>query len=241
MTAWILLGAVALAASTLSGMVGLGGGSLLLAVMAWSLAPELVVPLHGLVQMASNGLRGALLFRHVAWRQVAYYVPGQILGVLVARELYRDFPTDWLRPVIGLFLLWCVLSRHLVPARLRLPLWVLIPGGFGGGLLSIFVGVTGPYIAVFFLRDDLEKEEIVATKALLQWVGHAAKIPVFMSLQFDYFSHLQLVLPLMGIAVVGTILGTRLLQRLSNENFRRIFDAVLLILALRLAADPWWR
>jgi uncharacterized membrane protein YfcA len=94
---------------------------------------------------------------------------------------------------------------------------------------------------VFFLRDDFEKETIVATKALLQWVGHAAKIPVFLSLQFDYLPHLSLIVPLMAIAVAGTLLGTRLLQRMSNENFRRLFDTVLVVLALRLLADAAWR
>jgi uncharacterized membrane protein YfcA len=236
-TEFILFGA-ALLASTISGMIGMGGGSILVAIMASLLPPGWVVPLHGLVQMTSNGARALILVRNVCWWAFWLYVPTQLLGVLAARELYRGGSADWLRPVIGGFLVFSVLWRHLKPKRWMPPRWMFAIGGFGGGLLTIFVGVTGPYLAAFFLRDDMEKEQVVATKAVIQLVGHAAKIPVFVSLGFPYREHFDLVLPLLVIAVGGTFLGTRLLRRVSGELFRRLFEGVLLLLAIRLLADP---
>ncbi|HEX9640019.1 MAG TPA: sulfite exporter TauE/SafE family protein [Candidatus Krumholzibacteria bacterium] len=230
--------ATALVAATISGMLGMGGGTILIAIMATLLPPGWVVPLHGLVQMTSNGSRAILLVRNVCWWAFWLYVPTQLLGVLVAREIYQGSSLDWLRPVVGGFLVFSVAWRHLRPKRWMAPRWAYAVGGFGGGLLTIFVGVTGPYLAAFFLREDMEKEQIVATKAVIQLVGHAAKIPVFLSLGFPYREHFDLVAPLLLIAVVGTFIGTRLLRRMQGENFRRAFEAVLLVLAARLLADP---
>jgi uncharacterized protein len=191
------------------------------------------------VQMTSNGSRAFLLIKNVCWWAFWLYVPTQLLGVVVAREIYRGSSADWLRPVIGGFLVFSVVWRHVKPKRWMPPRWLFAVGGFGGGLLTIFVGVTGPYLAAFFLRDDMEKEQVVATKAVIQLVGHAAKIPVFVSLGFPYREHVGLVLPLLIIAVVGSYLGTRVLRRMQGEQFRRAFEAVLLLLAIRLLADPF--
>ena len=67
----------------------------------------------------------------------------------------------------------------------------------------MFVGATGPFIAPFFLRDDFEKEEVIATKAACQMVGHGLKIPAVLIIGFEYSAHL----PLLGLLVAGVILG----------------------------------
>jgi len=234
---WLL--PTAFAAATLSGVLGMGGGSMLLAVMATILPAEWVVPLHGLVQMSSNGSRAFILFRKVSWWAFWLYMPGLFVGAVIARELYRGASEEWLRPVIGAFLVLSVVWRHTKPRRLMAPRWLFAIGGIGGGLLTIFVGVTGPYLATFFLRDDMEKEEIVATKATIQLVGHAVKIPVFLSLGFPYLEHVDIVLPLLAVAVVGTWVGTRILRRVSGRVFQLGFEGVLVLLGLRLLADPW--
>lgn len=235
----LTLTAVVLATAAISGAIGMGGGVVLLAVMASMLAPGLVVPLHGIVQMVTNGTRTLLLVKHVAWRIFALYIPLQLVGVVVATRFYRGDSLEWLKPAIGGFVLVYVLWSLFKPKRLMLPLWVFALAGFGGGLLTILVGATGPFLAAFFLRDDLEKEQVVATKAMIQLVGHVAKIPAFLAIGFPYGEHLGVVLPLLGAAVAGTWLGTRVLHRMEGRAFKIAFRAVLAILGLRLLASPW--
>jgi uncharacterized membrane protein YfcA len=226
-----------LVTSTLSGAIGMGGGVILLAVMATVLDPTLVVPLHGLVQMVTNTTRSALLLRRVRWVAFLLYVGPQVVGIGLGVLLYRETPLSALRPLIGGFILAYLAWNRLKPQRLNLPIWIFAPAGLVGGLLTLFVGATGPYLAAFFLRDDMEKEEIVATKALIQSVGHLLKIPAFLSLGFAYGEHLGLVVPLILVGVVGTWLGTRLLHRMRPSTFRLAFEAVLGVLALRLVLD----
>jgi uncharacterized membrane protein YfcA len=230
----------ALVSSAVSGVLGMGGGAMLLAVMAAVLEPALVVPIHGVVQLTSNGTRSLALLRDVSWGIVARYVPLMVVGAWLGLQLYRGAGMPWFRPAVGAFLAASLVWDRRKPRRLVLPRWVFWPAGLGGGFLTIVVGAAGPYLAAFFLRDDLDRKEIVATKAAIQTFGHFLKIPAFLSIGFPYRTHLGTLLPLLACVVAGTFLGTRLLGRLSEERFRTAFRVVLGGLAVRLLVSPWW-
>ena len=235
---WLLV-PTALVASALSGILGMGGGVLLIAVMAAVLGPQVVVPVHGVVQLVSNSTRTLQLLGHVKWRIAALYVPGLFVGVALALQLYRDSDLSWFRPLIGAFVLAFLAWDRWRPKKLQLPMWVFLPAGVGSGIITLLVGAAGPFLAAFFLRDDLDRREVIATKAFLQTVGHLLKVPAFLSLGFDYGAEVGLILPLLACAVAGTFLGTWVLGRMPEEVFRRAFRWVLGALALRLLASPW--
>jgi len=102
------------------------------------------------------------------------------------------------------------------------------------GLLGPLIGATGPFLAVFFLRHDIEKEQIVATKAICQLVTHIVKIPVFIGLGFAYQEHWLLIVVLSLASILGTRIGVHLLGRISETFFRHLYRIVLFIAACRL-------
>jgi uncharacterized membrane protein YfcA len=205
-TALLWLVPTALAGATLSGILGMGGGLLLITVMASVLEPIQVVPVHGAVQLVSNGTRALRL--------------GESL--------------TWFKPFVGGFVLLMLVWDRFRPQRLELPTWLLVPGGVVGGVLTVLVGATGPYLASFFLRDDMDRREVVATKATMQVVGHLVKIPAFLSVGFNYAVSIWLIVPLLACAVAGTFLGTSLLGKLPETRFRIGFRVLLAALAIRL-------
>lgn len=235
-----LLIAAAFVGSAISGTIGMGGGALLIAVMAVTLDPMAVVPVHGVVQLTSNFTRSLALLKEVRWRLVAYYAPGMVLGAWVGLQLYRGAGMPWFKPAIGGFVIASLLWKRFKPKRLAVPEWVFVPAGLGGGFLTITVGAAGPYLAAFFLRDDLDRRQIVATKAVIQSFGHLLKIPAFLSIGFAYQEHIALIVPLLLAVIAGTFLGTRLLQRLSERVFGWVFQGVLGVLGIRLLLSPWW-
>jgi uncharacterized membrane protein YfcA len=235
----IILIPVALLTSTISGAIGMGGGVALLAVMASILAPGVIIPIHGVVQVVSNTSRTLILLKQVQWRIFFLYLPAQLAGIVIAISIYRGSPMTWLKPAIGAFVLVYLLWDHLKPKRLQLPLFIFAPAGLIGGLLTIFVGATGPFLAAFFLREDIDREQIVATKAVIQTAGHLAKIPAFLSIGFSYAQHVDLILPLLACAVAGTWVGTRLLKRMDQRVFGIGFRLALAVLGVRLMADAW--
>ena len=229
-----LLVIVSLATSALSAVVGMGGGIVLLAAMAATLAPAVVVPLHGVVQLVSNGTRAFVMLPYVNRRVFALYMVPSIVGVLVGAKLYVGSELPWFRPAVGVFILLYLATLRYEPRLGRFPKAWYAPLGFLVGAVASLIGATGPLIAPFFLRDDLESREIVATKAAIQLTTHAAKIPAFFLAGFSYREHLGLLLPLVAASVAGTLVGARVLDRLSPVAFRRAFVTVLIAVALQL-------
>jgi len=231
---WLVLVAAALCTSAISAVIGMGGGIALLGVMAAVLPPAAVVPLHGVVQLCSNTTRTVVFLRHVHWGIVAIYAPPMVVGVALAAAVWQGGQMSWFRPLIGAFILVFLVWRRVTPRLRGLPLWTFAPVGLAVGFLTVFVGATGPFVAPFFLRDDLAKEQVVATKAVCQSWGHLLKVPAFLALGFSFERHLGLLVVLVGGVVLGTLAGRRLLSRLSEQAFVRLFEATLVVIAVWL-------
>lgn len=245
---------VAFVAATISGLIGMAGGILLLAAMLVADIPLAVaVPAHALVQLVSNGTRVMALLNHVRWRPLLIFaaasMPFPLLGLLLADALSPEV----LKPAIGGVVLYAVWGPKGDPARLR-ERPAMLTAGTLTGTLGVVVGATGPLIAPFFLREDWSKEEVVATKATCQSWTHLQKTAAFGLLAprlfeaqllergelaaFDPVAHAGLVVPLAAAVVGGTLVGTRLLRRVSERGWRFAFRLTLTLIALRLLAGP---
>ena len=233
-----VLGVAAFATSALSAVVGMAGGITLLAVMLLFMEPLVAIPLHGVVQLLSNGSRTVIQRRHVRWSILWRYglllLPMGFVGLAIARLLAPDLA----RALIGAFVLvatwrprWMWLGSR--PERSDPGRRFLLLGGVVG-LLNMTIGATGPLIAPFFLNLGLTRQALVGTKAACQTAGHLAKLLVF---GFAGFAFLPYAAPLalLGVAVVaGTWAGSRLLDRVSETVFVRLYQTVLSVIALRL-------
>ena len=69
--------------SFLSGIFGMAGGMILMGLLLALLPLPEAMMLHGVTQMASNGWRGLLWWRHAHWRSVGAYVVGALLAMLL--------------------------------------------------------------------------------------------------------------------------------------------------------------
>ena len=72
-TIMLILSAAATSAVTAS--IGIGGGILLLAIMAVVIPPAAIIPVHGMVQLGSNFNRVVLTLQHVDWRILLAFTP----------------------------------------------------------------------------------------------------------------------------------------------------------------------
>ena len=85
--------------SALTASVGLGGGLVLLVVLASFLPPLVVLPVHGVVQFGSNFGRASLLRQYIDWSITGYFLVGSILGVILAGQIFVALPADVLRAI----------------------------------------------------------------------------------------------------------------------------------------------
>ena len=233
-----LLLAMALATSILSAIAGLAGGIVLLTVMLLYFEPLDAIPLHGAVQLVSNGTRAWIQRRHVDWRLVWPYALPLLPAGAVGIQFARGLPAEVLRLMIAGFVLVATWGRGLLllgthPERLR-PTRRFLMLGTGLGFLNVTIGATGPLLGPFFLNLELGRQGVVGTMAACQTLGHLAKITVFGVAGFAFAEYLGPLLLLCAMVVIGTWVGSRLLERVSELWFTRLYKGVLTVIAIRL-------
>ncbi|MEE2662596.1 MAG: sulfite exporter TauE/SafE family protein [Myxococcota bacterium] len=237
----IVLAVAAFATAGLSAIVGMAGGITLLAVMLLYAEPLLVIPLHGVIQLISNGSRSWIqrrsVRRDIVWRYALLLLPAGFAGIGLAQRL----PPDGLRAVIGAFVLlatWApgalLLGTH--PENTNAHRRFVVLGG-AVGFLNVSIGATGPLIAPFFLNLGLDRFALIGTKAACQTLGHLAKLVVFGAVGFAFGEHALLLALLAAMVVAGTWTGSRLLEFVNERAFTLLYKSVLTLIALRLVAS----
>lgn len=216
----------------------MAGGITLLSVMLLFYDPLVAIPVHGVVQLVSNGSRTFIQRKHVEWwiifRYAAPLIPMGFVGIAIATSL----PPAGLKVTIGVFVLLATWARGILlagshpenaPPKLRF--FIL---GTVVGALNTTIGATGPLIAPFFLNLGLERKGVIGTKAACQMAGHTVKIGIY---GFAGFAFAPFVLPLLvlsAVTVIGTWIGSKILGHVSEIWFVRLYKGVLTAIALRL-------
>ena len=95
-------------------------------------------------------------------------------------------------------------------------------------------GATGPIVAAFLAAQGLQKKRLIATHATCMMAQHGCKILMFGALGFAYAQWMPLMTLMIIAGVLGTIVGTKTLDNLSDRFFRRCFTLVMTVLALQI-------
>ncbi len=240
-----ILAIAAFLTAVVSAVIGMGGGVLLLAVMLSFLPHAETIPVHGAVQLTSNGTRILAYLRHVDWSYLARFVcgalPGAALGA-VALGLLRGermaAAEPYLDCAIGIYVLVVTFApsrADVVPDAPRRGMMAFVVFGFIAGVVGMTVGAIGPLIAPLFLRCGFVKERLIATKATCQACVHLLKIPAFLSIGLvDYKALGTLILVMSVMVIPGTLVGRRLLAYVSEALFRKLYIAALLSAGLKV-------
>lgn len=223
----------------ISALTGMGGGIILLSFMTLFLSLDVVIPIHGLVQFVSNSSRSYFLKDRIKWDYALPFFMGVPLGTVTSYYIVKSLTSPAVPLAIIVVLIFYSVFRPKKLPPLIIPKWGFFFLGYTVGVLSLLIGATGPLIAPFFLRPDFKKQEIVATKAVVQMAGHILKIPAFLALGFPYLDYLWIIIGMAIFTVLGTKYGVSLLEKLNEKIFVYIFKAALLIAGIRILFKLW--
>lgn len=229
---WLVFGgltAISFATSFITAAFGIGGGVVLLAVLASLLPPAAIIPVHGVVQFGSNAGRAVIMRAHTDWRAVGPFTLGALVGVALGGLVVVDLPAGVLQIVVGLFVLWSVFFKP--PGFLASS--AVVAGAFSS-FITMFVGGTGPFIAAFVKTMGFERMRHVGTHATLMTIQHLAKSLVFGLLGFAFAQWLPLIAAMIASGFLGTVVGKKVLAKIPEETFKKVLSAILIVLALRL-------
>ncbi|SMX41088.1 sulfite exporter TauE/SafE family protein [Maliponia aquimaris] len=221
--------AVSFASSFITAAFGIGGGAVMLAVLATLLPAPAIIPVHGIVQFGSNIGRAALLLKYLHLAVVGPFLGGALIGVGLGGMFVVQLDPAVIQVSVGLFILWSILTTP--PAFMRRS------GAVAGGIssfLTMFFGGTGPFVAAYVKTLKLDRLAHVSTHSTLMTIQHLLKTLAFGLLGFAFSAWAGLITLLIVFGFLGTVAGRHVLTRIDEKRFRFALNLILTVLAARL-------
>ena len=229
----VLLGIVAFVFSTLAG----GGGAMLLVPLVSAfLGAQYTAPVVNLGNFIGRPSRLVLYWKHIHWRICAYYALPAIGGAWLGAWLFGHLRVSALQLLIGIFLLSTLFQFRFGKRErsFRMPVQGFAPLGILVSFLGTLVGAMGPVMNPFYLNAGLQKESLIATKTANSFFMGMAQLggyTFFGLLEGKYWGY--------GVAlglgaIVGNIIGKKMLGRISSEGFRILLVVFMALSGLML-------
>ncbi len=228
----ILLGLITFFTSTIAGVIGLGGGMILIAVLPSFLPINALVPVHGLTQLSSNLSRAVFGYKDVKVEVIPKFLLGSIIGVVFFATILYFISLVYVPLFIGIYILLSLWSKKFNEKIKRFESYVLI--GFFQSGFSIVVGATGPLATTLLVKDYDDKHTVVATAAALMSITHTLKVFTFMIFGFVFFDYIGILTAMIIGAIAGSWAGTKLRDKIDGKKFMMALKILLSLLAIKL-------
>jgi len=229
-----LLG-LALVTATVSGVFGMAGGLMLMGGLAGLMSVNAAFVTHGILQLASNGWRAILHRKYLSWRIVGYFALAAFGAAIVSALLNYRPSKPYLYILLGLTPIFVWLPAQWSRLDANRPPHALL-GGFVVTSLNLLAGVAGPLLDIFFVRTELTRKQIVATKAATQVFSHVMKIAVYgaplLAVHTAGLPPAWLLALCIGLSFAGAILGGKILERMTDVNFKRATRWIVTVLGV---------
>lgn len=227
-----ILGLISFFTSALAGIVGFGGGMLLIAVLPMFLHPSLIIPVHGITQLASNSSRMVFSLKYVQWALLPKFLIGSLVGVILFGVLLSNISTEYVPVAIGLYIILNLWSKRFAVFIKKYENYYLI--GLLQTGLGLIVGATGPLSLTVLTKQLNSKDQIIATSSMFMTISHLAKIPVFMVIGVSLMGHVNLLICMLLGSVIGSFVGTKLRMASNNEKLILLIKILLTLMALKM-------
>ena len=236
---WLILIGTVLVGSIVGGVAGFGTGLILLPVLAWTLGARAAVPVLTVTMVLGNLSRLWWSRYETDLRVVKRYLLGALPATVLGAVVYAVAPTDWLSRLMGIFLLGAVPLRRLLSSqnfRVRLVHFPFL--GAAIGFLSSLVVATGPVLAPFFLAYGLRRGAFIATESVCAFAMHVTRGLTLASYSLLSREMVAIGLTLGSTMFLGSWIGRRILDRMSDRLFLIALEALLVGMGLQFLLFP---
>lgn len=214
---------IVLVAGTMAGITGFG--------LSFISAPALLLifdPLTVVVVNTILSLVTGLVIVLEAWREIRFsavipLLPWSFIGLALGTELLQMLNPNYIQVAAGLVVLCAAM---LLASKIDLP---GISGrrgtmivGVSSGLLATSTGFPSPLVALLFTAKKFAKYNLRASSAAYYSSLGALGLAILIGRGLTQEAHFMLTAAFLPVALLGKILGSILLRKLSNEYFRKI-------------------
>jgi uncharacterized protein len=225
----LALAAVAFIAATLAAVTGFGGAAVLLPMLVLVFGVREAIPILTVAQLIGNGSRVWFNRHELDLKVVGWFALGGVPMAILGGVLFARAPLAPLTRVLGMFLILIVVWRHIPRGTMwQPPLQSFAAIGAVSSFLSALLGSVGPLMAPFFLAYGLVKGAYIGTEALSTVVMHVAKLIAYKQSAILPLHALLAGLALGPLMVGGSLVGKKIVDRISERVFTIIIELTLL-------------
>jgi uncharacterized membrane protein YfcA len=219
-------------------MAGFGSSTIYLPLASYFLDFKVALVLVAIFHLFGNVGRIAF-FRHGLDRRVLllFGVPSFLLSLLGA-TLVGDLSQTLLKLMLGVFLISLSVA-FLVRPRLAFPAnsKTLVLGGGVSGFIVGLIGTGGALRATFLAGLKLDKEKYIATAAVIALGTDATRIPSYLSSGFLTEQYYYFIPILFGIALGGSFVGRKIVNRIDQEKFKKIVLIAIMLASIKFIVE----
>ena len=231
----LILALVTFLTSTITAVVGIGGGMMLIAIMPSFLPLNALIPVHGLTQISSNLSRAVFGYKDVQYEVIPKFLIGSFIGIGIFTGILNLISLEYVPLFIGAYILLSLWSAKFNEKIKKYENYFL--AGFFQTGLSMVVGATGPLTMTLLLKDFKNKDKVVATSAALMSITHILKVFVFTYFGFVFFDYIEIIFAMIIGSIAGSWLGTKLRDKIDAKKFTIVLKVLLTALAIKVIAS----
>lgn len=227
-------GLIVMVAFVVRGMSGFGAGLLGIPLLTFLMPVHTAVPAFGLLVLTLFVFLSIRDWRQVVRRELKLLVVPTLLGVAAGVVLFKYLDNRLLLQLLGGFLigysLYTFAVRYFGLPEIRCSDRWAFPVGFTGAFLdTLFGGGGGTLVVIYLHMRGIDRMPFRATVAALWLFEMIARIVGYGAAGYYTKETLLFCLMLLPVMWVGTWLGERIGNRVSQETFSRIMAGLLAV------------
>lgn len=219
---------IVFAAGILRGYTGFGFALAAVPMLALVIPPVMVVPLVLCLEIVASAQMLPGLWREVHFRSVGWLAIGSVLGIPLGLYVLAVLPSDVMRLVIALIVLFSLVAI-LTGGRLRGQpgSWATIVVGAFSGLLNGAAAMGGPPVILFYLGSQTAVH--VGRASLILYFALIDSVAAGLAVVSGLLDAALLLLTALSLPALfaGQAIGTRLFRSSLQRHYRAVAVAVL--------------
>jgi len=246
---------VAFLTAILTFFSGFGLGTILMPVFAIFFPVEIAIALTGVVHFSNNLFKMTLVGKR-ADREVLikFGIPAVLASFAGAWLLLRitrmpslheyqlgdhNFEITPVKLIIAVLLITFSLLEVLPSVKnIQFNRNKLALGGFLSGFFGGLTGIQGAIRSAFLIKCGLSKDAFIATGVIVAAFVDFTRLSVYASRfkQADLHDHILLIVLAVAAAITGTLIGNKLLKKVTLKFVQLLVAILLFLIALALGA-----
>ncbi len=227
----VFLGAV------IKGAVGIGLSLFSVPVITFFLPPTSSMILLCIPVLVTNILQMEIQKGFGSFRFVPMFI-ALVIGIIIGCNLILQVQLKTISQIIAISIIFAatvnLFGINLKFIKLHFEKIFTIFLGFFSGIIGGLSNMYAPYILCYLVSTDLNKDDLIRTIAAMYFIGSVVIFPIWIYNELGTINDLILSSLLLVPALLGQKIGTKIRDKISNENFKRIILYILMVIGLTL-------